>query len=129
MPHCLYIISSIIAQIHPAPTSQLPTMQEQWCSNKAILNDEHIYPPEVKSRGLDRECAVNVHTWLRCREKMIVMGTLTVTPLANARLGNCMLGEATLITSLILQCACQYPFIKVSLADLHLCASPSSLME
>lgn len=54
---------------------------------------------------------------------MTAIDTLPVSHLVNAVLGNCMLGEATLITSLPLQDVCQYPFIKVSLADLHLCAS------
>lgn len=31
---------------HPTPSPlRLPTMLEQWCSNKAILNDEHTRIP------------------------------------------------------------------------------------
>lgn len=44
-----YIISAIIVQIHPSPhlipTFLVPTIPEQWCSNKAIPNDEHTFIP------------------------------------------------------------------------------------
>lgn len=67
---CLCIISSIIVQIHPSPTFQLPTMPEQWCSNKAILNDEHIYPLRWRVealiemfRAIQQTQTLNIHRW------------------------------------------------------------------
>lgn len=109
--HCLYIISSIIAQVHPSPTSRLPAAQEQWCSKKFYMMNTFF--PEVKSGGLDQKCAANNYSWLRCTEDDRYGRPCRHTP-ANIMLSNCMQGVATLITSLPLRRVCQYPFIKVS---------------
>lgn len=83
---CLCIISSIIAQIHPSPTFQLPVMPEQWCSNKAILNDEHTFIPCGEEWRLWSKCSEqhNKHRHLTSTDghilqKATVINTLTVT--------------------------------------------------
>lgn len=117
MLHCLYTISPIIAQALPSPTPQLPTMQEQWCSKKFYMMNTFI------PRGEEFE-----EVWIRnVQQKRLFLAVLHKrcrygrpcchTPV-NIMLGNCMQGVATLITSLPLQCVCQYPFIKVSFLPL-----------
>lgn len=120
--HHFYNCTSPPLTHFPAPHNAGAMVQQE------ILNDEHIYPPEVKSGGLDQKCAASVCTRLRCTEDACSRHPGRHIS-ANIMLGTCMLGEATLITSFPLQCAWMSISIHKSLlsaADLQLLGSSSS---
>lgn len=85
------------------PLPFLPTMPEQWCSNKAILNDEHIYPPRWRVealievfRAIQQSQTLIVHRWPRPAEGHCYKYTHSHT-FAHVRLCNYMQQWATLI--------------------------------
>lgn len=85
------------------PLPFLPTMPEQWCSNKAILNDEHIYPPRWRVealievfRAIQQSQTLIVHRWPRPAEGHCYKYTHSHT-FAHVRLCNYMQQCATLI--------------------------------
>lgn len=85
---CLCIISSIIVQIHPSPHFPAPTMPEQWCSNKAIRNDEHTFIALGEEWRLWSKCTVqcNKHTHLTSTDGHILQMAFVINTLAVMRL-------------------------------------------